>query len=96
MIAYYVHDSKKENDTIVLPEIGCSVVVDTEKMLEFISVHPEFAQWSGDRCAHLSPEDFGTVIAARNDRGDVRIIDQDLWRERMQHYLVNPAPGAAP
>jgi hypothetical protein len=37
MIAYYVHDSKKETDMIVLPDMGCSVAVDAERMETFIS-----------------------------------------------------------
>ncbi|MGD9139316.1 MAG: hypothetical protein PVH42_21315, partial [Desulfobacterales bacterium] len=71
MIAYYVHDSKKETDLIVLPDLGCSVVVDAEHLEAFISVKPDFASWSGDTCSQLSPEDFGTIVASRDDNGDV-------------------------
>ena len=45
MIAYYVHDSKKQTDLIVLPDMGCSVVVDAERLEAFISVKPDFASW---------------------------------------------------
>jgi len=48
MIAYYVHDSKKETDLIVLPDMRCSVAVDAARMEAFISVNPDFASWSGD------------------------------------------------
>ena len=42
MIAYFVHDSKKETDIIVLPDMRCSVAVDAERMETFISVKPDF------------------------------------------------------
>jgi hypothetical protein len=87
MIAYYVHDQKKDNDLIVLPEMGCSVAVDAARMESFISVKPEFAKWTGDACGELSPEDFGTIVATRDDLGDVCVVNHDLWRRRMEHYL---------
>ena len=43
MLAYYVHDQKKEKDAIVIPDMGCSVPVDRERMEAFISVNPDFA-----------------------------------------------------
>ena len=90
MIAYYVHDKKKDIDLIVLPEMGCSVAVDTARMEAFISVSPQFADWSGDACGELSPEDFGTIVATRQDRGDVCVVNHDLWRQRMAHHLGAP------
>ncbi len=91
MIAYYVHDSKQETDLIVLPDMGCSVVVDAERLEAFISVKPDFAGWSGDACGALSPEDFGTIVAGRNEDGDVCVVNHDLWRRRMAHYLGAPS-----
>ena len=38
MIAYYVYDEKKEDDTIVLPDMGCSVSVTADIFEKFISV----------------------------------------------------------
>jgi len=90
MIAYYVHDEKKENDVIVLPDRECSIPVDAERMEAFISVDPNFAGWSGDTCAAVSPEDFGVVIATRDDGGDVCVVHHELWRERMEYYLGAP------
>ena len=90
MIAYYVHDKKKDNDLIVLPEMGCSVAVDAARMEAFISIKPEFASWTGDACGELSPEDFGTIVATRDDLGDVCVLNHDLWRRRMEHYLGAP------
>ena len=90
MIAYYVHDNKKKNDVIVLPDPGCTVTVDRQRMEAFISVNPNFADWSGEACSDLSPEDFGTVVATRDDSGDVCVANHELWRERMDHYLGSP------
>ena len=90
MIAYYVHDSKKKNDFIVIPDKECTIPVDRERLETFISVDPVFASWPGDACGLVSPEDFGTVSATRDDNGDVCVIDQELWRERMDYYLGAP------
>ena len=90
MIAYYVHDDKKENDTIVIPEMGCSISVTPEVLEKFISVNPDFTEWSGDACSDLSPEDFGIVIATREDQGDVCVTHNDIWRDRMFFYMNQP------
>jgi hypothetical protein len=90
MIAYFVHDSKKASDTIYLPALGCFVPVDKAAMERFISVKPDFANWTGQACSFLKPEEFGTVVATRDDQGDVCIVQQDLWRERMFANLGNP------
>lgn len=90
MIAYYVHDEKKENDVIVIPDRECTIPVDKERMEAFISVDPVFASWSGDACGVVSADDFGIVIATRDDGGDVCVVNHELWRERMEHYLGEP------
>jgi hypothetical protein len=38
----------------------------------------------------FATEDFGTVVATRDDGGDVCVIDHELWKERMEHYLGLP------
>ena len=91
MIAYYVHDSKKETDMIVLPDMGCSVAVDAGRLEAFISVKPDFTSWSGEACGLLSPEDFGTIVASRDEGGDVCVANHDLWRRRMAHFLGVPS-----
>jgi hypothetical protein len=91
MIAYYVHDSKKETDLIVLPDMGCSVAVDAGRLEAFISVKPDFTSWSGEACGLLSPEDFGTIVASRDEGGDVCVVNHDLWRRRMAHFLGAPS-----
>jgi hypothetical protein len=90
MLAYYVHDDRKENDVIVLPDMGCAVPVDRERMAAFISVNPGLTTWSGDACSDLTPEDFGIVVATREDQGDVCVINHEIWRRRMEHYLGSP------
>jgi len=91
MIAYFVHDNKNETDLIVLPDMGCSVAVDAGRMEAFISVNPDFASWSGEACGLLSPEDFGIIVASRDEGGDVCVVNHDLWRRRMAHYLGVPS-----
>jgi hypothetical protein len=90
MIAYFVHDEKKENDIIVIPDRECSIAVDRQRLEAFISVDPVFASWSADACGVVSPEDFGVVIATRDDGGDVCVIHNELWRRRMDYYLGAP------
>ncbi|KPJ78428.1 MAG: hypothetical protein AMJ54_03530 [Deltaproteobacteria bacterium SG8_13] len=93
MIAYLVTNRQQQQDTIVVPEIGCSVPVDCDRMKAFISVSPDFATWSGDACEAMAPEDFGDIVAIRDDCGDVRIFEEDLWREKMEHYLGRVLPA---
>ncbi|MCU0604571.1 MAG: hypothetical protein MUC33_18120 [Desulfobacterales bacterium] len=90
MIAYFVHDPQKQSDTIYLPDMSCFVPVDKAAMERFIAVKPDFANWTGRACTFVKPEEFGTVVATRDDQGDVCIVRQDLWRERMFANLGNP------
>jgi hypothetical protein len=90
MIAYFVHNSKNSRDIFVIPEMGCSTPVDRERMQTFIAAQPDFSQWSGIACGDTSPEDFGTIVATRDDCGDVVIVNEDLWRKATDHYLGGP------
>ena len=90
MIAYFVHDDDKDHDLLVLPEMGCQVAVNAAIMEKFIAVNPEFATLSGDACGDVKPEDFGTVVATREEGGDVCILNPELWRRRMEHYMGAP------
>ncbi|MGB5984015.1 MAG: hypothetical protein WBG37_01825 [Desulfobacterales bacterium] len=87
MDAFYVHDPRKKDDLIILPQSSCSVTVDAQRLREFIGAKPDFAQWSGDACGNLRPEDFGKVVATRAADGDVCILEAELWQQRMAHYL---------
>jgi hypothetical protein len=96
MLAYFVHDPRKSSDTIYLPDLGCFVPVDKTLMEKFISVKPDFAGWSGQACTFLTPEEFGTIVATRDDQGDVCIVQQELWRDRMFFHLGSPLGSASP
>jgi hypothetical protein len=87
MIAYFVHDKKEHADTIVLPDLGCSVAVDETRLTDFISVNPTFKEWTGDACGLLTPEDYGTIVATRDDCGDVNVIKETLWHERLAYHF---------
>ena len=87
VIAYFVHNKKEQGDSIVIPDLGCRVPVDAERLQAFIAVRPDFKEWSGDACGHMAAEDFGTILATRDDCGDVNVVNEKLWRERMGHYF---------
>lgn len=87
MIAYFVHNQKEQNDTIVLPDLGCSVPVDESGVKNFIAVNPNFQGLSGDACGHMRPEDYGTIVATRDECGDVNVIKKALWQDRLNHHL---------
>jgi hypothetical protein len=87
VIAYFVYNKQDQNDIIVIPDIGCRVPVDADRLQTFISVRPDFKEWSGNACDHMAAQDFGTILATRDDCGDVNIVNEKLWRERMGHYL---------
>jgi hypothetical protein len=87
VIAYFVHNKKEQVDTIVIPDIGCRVPVDAERLQAFIAVSPDFKEWSGDACGNMAAQDFGSILATRDDCGDVNVVNEKLWRERMGHYL---------
>jgi len=90
MIAYFVHNSDTESDLIYLPEMHCFVAVDRDRMEAFISVDPDFASWIGETCELVTPEEFGDVIATREDEGDVSVLNHELWKERLTAHLGNP------
>lgn len=87
MLAYYVHDDKKGQDFMIVPELDATVSVDRQIMTDFISVSPDFSQWTGAALNGLNPETFGRVVATRDDQGDVCIMDTDFWQQRMASYL---------
>jgi hypothetical protein len=87
MIAYLVHNKKEKTDTIVLPEIGCSMPADEAGLKNFISVNPNFKELSGDACGQRKPEDYGTIVATRDECGDVNVVKKALWQERLNHHL---------
>lgn len=90
MIAYFVHNGETATDLIYLPDMHCFVSVNRERMEAFISVAPDFESWTGETCQLVQPEEFGEVIATREDKGDVCVLKPDLWKERMMLHLGSP------
>lgn len=87
MKAYFIYDEKKQIDMMVVPEIDCIVSVNRSVMEVFISVAPDFSKFSGEHLNGLPPESFGRIIATRESQGDVCILEDSLWRQRMAFYL---------
>lgn len=87
MLAYFIHNTETVEDVILVPDIGCSSAVTPDKMKEFVAPNPDFAKWVTDACNYLDPESFGTVVATRQANEDVCILKEEIWRERLLHYL---------
>lgn len=87
MKAYFVHDDKKQQDLMILPEADRVCTVDRPIMADFIAVTPNFSQWTGEALNGLSPDTFGSVLATREDDGDVCVIDLPRWQQRMGFHL---------
>ena len=87
MQVYYVYDEKKDADLVVIPEKNCMVPVDRTLMESFISVKPDFSQLQGQDLNGLPPDAMGTVLASRNEDGDVCVVEMPLWHERMSVFL---------
>lgn len=90
MIAYFVYNAKEDRDIVVIPESGCTAAVDGNVMTHFISAKPDFTKVTGEACSAPVPEDFGKVVATREENGDVCIRDAALWQRRMAHHLGTP------
>ena len=87
MKAFYVHDENKQMDLMVVPDTDNIVAVDRNVMEEFIAVEPDFSKYSGDRLNDLPPETLGVVVATRKPDGDVCIVEEALWQQRMALHL---------
>jgi glutamate-1-semialdehyde aminotransferase len=87
MKAFFVHDANKEKDLLVLPEMDRSVDVDRDILEVFISVKPDVTTIGGTALNGLPVETFGRIIASRSPDGDVCIVDEGLWQQRMAAYL---------
>jgi len=87
MLAYYVHDDKKAQDYLIIPEIDLTIPVDRHIMTDFISVRPAFSQRTGVALNSLKPDAFGRIVATRDDQGDVCVVDIALWQKRMAVHL---------
>ncbi len=90
MIAYFVHDEDQDRNLLVIPETGCAAVVDAGVMGQFIAPVPHFAAIQGETCDAPIPENFGVVVATRDEGGDVCILDAGLWQACMARHLGKP------
>ena len=91
MIAFFIHDEKKQSDCMVIPETGYMVPINRALMEAFIAVAPDFSGYQGERVNGMPPETFGKIVATRKSDGDVCILDQSLWQQRMAYHL---GPGS--
>lgn len=87
MKAFFVHDQKKQVDLMAVPETDNFVAVDREVMEEFIAVEPDFSKYSGDHLNNLPPEALGVIVATRRTDGDVCILEETLWQQKMAKHL---------
>lgn len=90
MQAFFVHNQEQLSDLFVTPEKDQMVSADKNKMFQFISAQPDFSQWQGEPLNSSPPDALGVVVASRQDDGDVCIIDEALWQERMTFLLGSP------
>jgi hypothetical protein len=89
MIAYFVHHGQSSTDTIYLPEKRCCYPVDRTLLAAFLGTGPDSACWSEDGCIEVPPEEFGEVIALRDENGDMNVINHELWQQRLTAVLGN-------
>ena len=87
MKAFFIHDEKKQSDMLAIPETGYMVPMNQAAMEAFIAVSPDFSGYEGERLNGMPPETFGKVVATRNSDGDVCILDESLWQQRMAYHL---------
>lgn len=87
MKAFFVHDKNKQTDLMVVPETDNMVAVTQKILEEFIAVEPDFAKYNGDCLNSLPPDTLGIVVATRKSDGDVCIIEEALWQQRMVYHF---------
>ncbi len=90
MQAFFVHDPKKETDLLIIPQLDVKTSMDRQAMETFIGVQPDFSNCSGASLNGLPPDAFGHVVATRDPKGDVCIVDESLWQQRMASILGSP------
>lgn len=87
MKAFFVHDKNKQSDLMVVPETDSMVPVNRKILEEFIAVAPDFAKYTGEKLNRLPPDTLGIVVATRKPEGDVCIIEEALWQQRMGYHF---------
>jgi len=51
-------------------------------------VEPDFSKYAGDPLNETPPEALGVIVATRESDGDVCIVEEALWQQRMLFHLV--------
>lgn len=85
MIAYFVHNSETDTDTVYLPERQRCYTVNSTRAMEFIAAEPDFTSWT--KGIEIPPEDFGGVIAFRDNKGGMIVLNEELWQQRLAAHL---------
>lgn len=85
MTGYYL--SKGHQDTVVVPERGLATRVDRAVLRQFLADDPEFSTWQGEPLGGRPLEEFGTVLATREDAAPPTIMDQARWNDRVMAQL---------
>jgi len=88
MKAFFVYDVKQQKDIMVVPQKDIAITVDRSVMEEFIAVEPDFSKYAGDPLNETPPEALGVIVATRESDGDVCIVEEALWQQRMLFHLV--------
>lgn len=89
MKAYFVHNNAY--DMVVIPDTQQAIVVesdDTLGLFAFPGDDPlDFSLWTGGPSDDHNPEDYGEIVAERDDStGALDIVDEQLWLERLAFY----------
>lgn len=89
--AYFTHNNAY--DSIVIPETGQALMVGLQgrgvELRDFMADDPgDFASdWSGaDVDEGMTPEDYGEIIATREQDGPVLVLDAERWAERLRFH----------
>ena len=87
MMTYFIHNNETQADSIYIPDGECFLQVDADRMKEFISETPRFVNATAEICRIVPPEEFGGVIALRDESGNVRVLNPELWYQRLIAHL---------
>jgi len=88
MRAYYTHNNAY--DSIVIPGAEVAVTVTDDLLREYLEASPNFSAWRGESTGGLLPEDYGRILAIRDDDASqpnaVYVTDWRQWLDRLNFY----------
>ena len=70
-----------DGDWVIIPDTKKAARVDKGRINAFCGNDPWFESWGGEKLKG-SPEDYGKVIATRNDEAPIVAHDPALWEKR--------------